>query len=249
MFRHMLLAVLLALGLAACDPKGELVCKSGPGAIRFTSLSSTSDLTLARQLAPDMVKEVASAAADSCGLLEAGVAGPNPVSDLVLEPIQLTPKAEKAPNRKPFIKHLTNDAHTFLQRNLVDPLARIEATHTSPLFGLIIAMAMQAEAHHEPAGCGVILGDAIAVEEIGGHKIDFRRREATRDERVGLKAVVDKLKPLAGGTIVLTGAGGHSNLSPDRLLRARGAIDATLKAAHIRTVWTRTPELPPECKS
>lgn len=240
---------LLALAFTACNLSGEEICKPGPGAFRLTSLSSTSDLALARQLAPTMVKEVASAAADSCSPVAAGVAGPNPVSDLVLEAISLRPKAATAPDRKPHITHLTNEANAYLRDTFIGPLQRIEATRTSPLFGLMIAMALQAEAQDEPAGCGVILGDAIAVEDVDGHRIDFRRRQATADEKAGLEAVVEQLKPLAGGTIVLAGAGGHSSLDPERILRARAAIDATLKAARIRTVWTRSPALPKECKS
>ena len=196
-----------------------------------------------------MVKEVASAAADSCSPVAAGVAGPNPVSDLVLEAISLRPKAATAPTASRTSPTSPMRRTPTCGTPSIGPLQRIEATRTSPLFGLMIAMALQAEAQDEPAGCGVILGDAIAVEDVDGHRIDFRRRQATADEKAGLEAVVEQLKPLAGGTIVLAGAGGHSSLDPERILRARAAIDATLKAARIRTVWTRSPALPKECKS
>jgi hypothetical protein len=250
MFGHrMAIPALLALALAACDLAGEPVCRPGAGAYRLTSLSSTSDLELARQLAPRMAVEVANAAAHTCSIVAAGVAGPNPVSDLVLIPEPLTPKAEKAPNPTPVIQGLTGQASTYLEDNLLGPLARVEATPTSPLFGLMIALALQAEAHDEPPGCNVILGDAVAVEEIDGHRIDFRRLKATDEETAGLKIVVERLRPLAGGTVVLAGAGGHSSLTPARLLRARAVIATTLEAARIRVVWTRSPELPKACGS
>jgi len=226
----------------------EEVCRPGPGAIRLIAESSSSGLALAQASAPAVADQAAEAAAETCARLSAAVSSNQPESDLELRERSLTPAKREAPDRTPQVRELRRTADRILRERLLTPLGRTGATRGSPLYGMILATARHVDASDAPAGCNLFVSDGIAIEDLFGERIDLRHLEATAGERTALRELVGHLKPLRGGLVAVLGAGGASDLGPERLLRAQRTFEETMERAGITPVWSRSTDLPRRCR-
>jgi hypothetical protein len=226
----------------------EKVCRPGPGAIRVVAESSHSGLALAQVSAPEVAPEVAEAASESCASLSAAVSSGTPEADLKLREEELTPAKREAPDRTPQLRKLRKRADEVLRVQLLDPLGRAKKTHGSPIYGIILAIAQHVRAARAPAGCNIVLSDGIAIERMLGGVIDMRRPQSRPEEQAALRELVRRLRPLRGGTVAILGAGGDPDIQTDRLLRAQQVFETTMKQAGITPVWSRSTDLPKECR-
>lgn len=241
-------ATIGGIALMAAIGGKEDVCWPGPAAIRVVAESSYSGLELAQASAPKVAPQAASAAAESCAMLSAAVASNQPESDLELREEKLTPRKREAPDRTPQVRELREQADGVLRERLLDPLSRTKVTLGSPVYGMILATARHVAAHGAPAGCNLYISDGVAIEALFGSAIDMRRAQTTPGEQAALRELVGHLKPLRGGVVAILGAGGDSDLGPDRLLRAQKAFESTMKHAGVTPIWSRSTDVPRICR-
>lgn len=234
-------------GLGGCGDE-ERVCVGDKENMFVIGFSSTSDLTTAQALAPQVADVAAARAAHSCGLVGAAVATNRVESDLVVHTEDLEPARTTAPNRKPHVRRMLRDAESFYEEKLLTPLKKATPTNGSPFLGALAKLGSEVEAQGYAGGEVIgLVGDGIAVEESpSGKAIDFRQRQVDQE---ALGEFVPLLKPLAGSCVALLGAGAESNAESEILRRSRQHLKGLLRKAAISFVATRTAQLPARCKA
>lgn len=241
-------AALLA-GCSTADLQGAPICDPGaPQVVRAVGSSSKSDLELAQRIAPDAAEEIAALAGDSCAKLEVGVTDNNPEANLVLVSVDLRPPRERAPNRKPYIDEQINRAQETLAQEL-GKLDSLEATRGSPVLGTLVALADHARAAGDPAGCTAtfLLSDGFAFERVAGVQLNlYRARIPQQDIETIKRALKTLLEPLAGGVVVVMGAGGDGP-GGGAGRRAEAVLREILQAAGIELVWARATDVATRC--
>jgi hypothetical protein len=230
--------------------RNEQICQSGPSVVNVVSLSSTSDLALARRMAPQARPKLATVASESCATLRMGVTNNNPDGHLLLIEEALKPKRAEAPHRGPYVKKLDKTANAKIKQNIDEKLKTTTATRGSPLLGTIVAVADQARASGDQPGCTLtaILSDGYAVERIMGVTVDLYHHTMLAGDIVRLGARLKaRLAPLRGGTVAVIGAGGDGP-GGDIRAHAEDIVRALLAPAGIGVIWSRSADIGRVCR-
>jgi hypothetical protein len=244
------IGVAVALAVAMGAGKKVELCPAAPSSVVLTALTSPSDLALSQKSAHHVAEQISQRAAEGCATLSVAVTDARPEADLALKSAVLhSGNPNKVPNRKPWVDDMREVADRLIRTKFLDPLAAAEPESGSPVMGAIAAVAGQEQAAGRQAGTLVIITDGIAVEYApDGGKVDLRRLNDPASEE-HLRSFIPELKGLAGGCVMIAAAGGDSDLGNPRIQRAKLVLGRVLHDAGIGFKWTRSLDLPADCRA
>jgi hypothetical protein len=241
--------VLLAITAAAavgCSQKKVAVCQGKSENLVLVPSTSISDLETDRLLAPRVTEQIVERAAESCGSITVGLQNNRPTADLELVTLELSPARDEAFNRNPDVRDMVEDGTAFVEKHLLEPLSKVQATDGSPFLGTLVRIRDELDVHGLIPATIVLLGDGISVEEApnGEGYINFTHETVDADL---VRAFEPLLRPLTGSCVMLLGAGADSELPDSRLREARAILGKTIENAGGKFVATRSPDLPASC--